>query len=62
MYKQSAAIMALFLGDSQAINIGRHHHQPRSYVGVRFLDANKFADGYAEGESMNTSIIVNANK
>ena len=61
MYKQSSAVMALFLGSSQAINLGKHHHphhEPQ-YVGVRFLDAGKFADGYAVGESMGGNITMN---
>jgi len=64
MYKQSAAILALFLGSSQAINLGHHHHHhhhPRHYqnIGVRFLDAEKFAEGYGVGEKMDESIIMN---
>jgi ribosomal protein L16/L10AE len=53
--------LALFLGSSQAITTQRHHHHPhrREYVGVRFLDAEKFADGYGVGESMNTTITIN---
>jgi hypothetical protein len=64
MYKQSAAVMALFLGDAQAINLGRHHHHHHEpqYVGVRFLDSSKFADGYAVGESMGGNITINGPK
>ena len=64
MYKQSAAVMALFLGDAQAINLGRHHHHHHEpqYVGVRFLDTDKFADGYAVGESMGGNITINGPK
>ena len=64
MYKQSSAILALFLGSSQAINLEKHHHHhhPRhnENVGVRFLDTEAFIEGgYAVGESMNTNITIN---
>lgn len=63
MYKQSSAILALFLGSSEAITLEKHHHHhhPRHYenVGVRFLDTEKFAEGYGIGESMATNITIN---
>jgi hypothetical protein len=61
MYKQSSAILALFLGSTQAITLEKHHH-PRHYenIGVRFLDTEKFIEGgYKDGESMGETITIN---